>query len=678
MRKMKSFLILTLLIIIGAVTLSMWSNDKSANAYLTGFNPGNIISDYVMGNKSTMTEAQIQTFLKSKNPCNKNTKSDIDWATNYMITYNNATTWNIKDGHFVCMADEKFGADGLATNDANGETAAHIIWQAAQDYSINPQVLIVLLEKEQGLITDQWPNNTQYKKATGYGCPDTAPCDSQYFGLRSQIRWAANLFRTVLDGGWTNYPVGVNYILYNPDRSCGGSNVNIENRATSALYRYTPYQPNAGALAAGWGTAACGAYGNRNFYNYFTSWFGSTMSTEVKSEPNAAYRVYSSIQNRHVITGSQTELNDYVNHGWKLIGKVFSYDPNGGTVYRLYSKITNSYYYTTDTKEKGDLEKNGWVDGNSTFKSDLSGRPVFKMFSQSQNIFYYTNNIYELSDLILSGWKNYGVAFYEKSEYSDPIYRLYSNISKSYYLTSDIKDAVSCMVAGWRFDGVIANAGSSNDLPVYHMFSPITSKHYYTSNATEKQNLVDNGWQGGGTILGTVPDGIEVHRLYDKNTNTNYFSSSTEEISRMIGNGWVDVGIAFYSNGDIAIRRMYNPANNTHAYISSLSRVYALAGKGWVDHGISFFASSKSGRPAYQMCEEDKKYLLALSTEQKTNALNSGLNECGIEFYYSDSGRKITVFESPITGWMLLSATDDESIDIKNHGWIEKGSFFVK
>jgi hypothetical protein len=50
--------------------------------------------------------------------------------------------------------------------------------------------------------------------------------------------------------------------------------VNIRSLATSALYRYTPYQPNAGALAAGYGTAYCGAYGNRNFYLYFDDWFG--------------------------------------------------------------------------------------------------------------------------------------------------------------------------------------------------------------------------------------------------------------------------------------------------------------------------------------------------------------------------------------------------------------------
>lgn len=169
------------------------------------------------------------------------------------------------------MADENF----------NGESAAHIIWQAAQDYNINPQVLIVLLQKEQSLITDTWPNSRQYQTATGFGCPDTAPCDAQYYGLKNQVRQAANLFRTVLNGGWSNYPAyTTKYIQYNPNAACGGSNVYIENRATSALYRYTPYQPNAHAMSGGSSSAypQCGAFGNRNFYSYFTDWFGSTQT----------------------------------------------------------------------------------------------------------------------------------------------------------------------------------------------------------------------------------------------------------------------------------------------------------------------------------------------------------------------------------------------------------------
>ena len=246
------------------LTQKFKNNDGAEAANLANFDPGYIISDYQMSNYNSMSETEIWNFLKQKGNCN-------DTRT-YLADYYSSYSYHIKDGHFVCLADERFGNGETI---GSGDTAAHIIWQAAQDYRINPQVLIVLLQKEQGLITDSWPNNRQYRSATGYGCPDTAPCSSQYYGFKNQVRKAAALFRTVLDGGWTNYPLGNNYIQYNPNAACGGSVVNIRSLATSALYRYTPYQPNASALAAGYGSGdACGAYGNRNFYNYFEDWFG--------------------------------------------------------------------------------------------------------------------------------------------------------------------------------------------------------------------------------------------------------------------------------------------------------------------------------------------------------------------------------------------------------------------
>ncbi len=253
------------------------SGQEVGAASLAAFDPGYIISDYQMSNYNSMSETEIQSFLTSKNSCNNR---DYE-VYQYIISKYPSTSWHWNNGHFVCLSEERFG-DGETIG--LGDTAAHIIWQAAQDYRINPQVLIVLLQKEQGLITDDAPNSIQYRSATGYGCPDTAPCSSQYYGFKNQVRKAAAMFRTVLDGGWTNYPLGNNYIQYNPNAGCGGSVVNIRSLATSALYRYTPYQPNAEALAAGYGTAYCGAYGNRNFYLFFEDWFGGITNTSVYYE----------------------------------------------------------------------------------------------------------------------------------------------------------------------------------------------------------------------------------------------------------------------------------------------------------------------------------------------------------------------------------------------------------
>ena len=286
-------------------------------ASTANFNPGNIISDYVMSNYDSMTEQDIQDFLTSKGNCNYTET----WRAS--SGQNDPSYFHIKDGHFVCLADEIFG-DGIEYGDgvANGETAAHIIWQAAQDYQINPQVLIVLLEKEQGLITDAWPNKFQYRSATGYGCPDTAACNTKYYGFKNQVRLAAALFRTVLNGGWTNYPLGENYIQYNPDANCGGSVVNVENLATSALYRYTPYQPNSATLAAGYGTAYCGAYGNRNFYLYFSDWFG---------DPTIESKIPQTEPQQQTARHENLETGTYTIHSAKDTSKVMDISGGVGT-----------------------------------------------------------------------------------------------------------------------------------------------------------------------------------------------------------------------------------------------------------------------------------------------------------------------------------------------------------
>lgn len=240
-----------------------------ASAGVVGFKAGRIIDDIVFTNSATMSVADIQNFLNSKVPvCDT-------WGKQMYNSWQTRAQYAASIGKyppFTCLKDYS----------ENGLSSAQIIHNAAQAYRINPQVLLVLLQKEQGLVTDTWPYDSQYRSATGYGCPDTAACSTTYYGFTNQVNWASRMFRSIMDASptwYTPYVVGNNYIRYNPNAACGGTNVYIENRATQALYNYTPYQPNQGALDAGWGTAPCGAYGNRNFYLYFTAWFGPTSGT---------------------------------------------------------------------------------------------------------------------------------------------------------------------------------------------------------------------------------------------------------------------------------------------------------------------------------------------------------------------------------------------------------------
>lgn len=265
----------------------------SSAASLNNFQAGNIISDAVMSNYNSMSVAEIQSFLDSKNKCDNR---DYNLYQQYKSAHP-TINWHWENGHFVCLAEERFG-DGEVIG--SGMTAAEIIYDAAQKSHINPQALLVLLQKESSLITDKVPNDFDYRKATGYGCPDTAACDSKYYGFKNQIYRAAELFRYVLDNNSTYYPAGRTvYVGYHPSSSCGGTQVHIENRATAALYQYTPYQPNAAALSAGYGIGnTCSAYGNRNFYLYFTDWFGSTQAAvdgELITIPDGEYTIASAV-----------------------------------------------------------------------------------------------------------------------------------------------------------------------------------------------------------------------------------------------------------------------------------------------------------------------------------------------------------------------------------------------
>lgn len=236
---------------------------------LDGFQAGNIISDAVFTNRSTMTADQIQAFFNAKVP---SCQSGYTCLKDFRVTSQN------RPADSYCS-----GYSGTAN-----ESAASIIYRVAQSCNINPQVLIVMLQKEQGLVTHTWPSNWRYDSALGQGCPDDAPCDSTYVGFFQQIYGAARQMQIYMEGKWFAWyaPGNTWNILYNPNSGCGSGPVTIANKATAALYYYTPYQPNAAALRAGYGEGdSCSAYGNRNFYNYFTDWFGSTQSNPTADNP---------------------------------------------------------------------------------------------------------------------------------------------------------------------------------------------------------------------------------------------------------------------------------------------------------------------------------------------------------------------------------------------------------
>lgn len=295
-----------------------------ASQAVTGadFRAGRIIDDSIFYNKSAMTVSQIQQFLDSKVPnCDRNGTKPSEYGGGTRAQYGAA---HGAPAPYTCVKDYYENTSTKENNlegrpiPSDAKSAAQIIWDAAQEFSINPQVLIVLLQKEQALILDEWPFPVQYRSATGQGCPDTAPCDSQYYGFYNQVRGSARQFRLYANnpGNYNHLPGQNNSVRWSPDASCGSGTVFIENQATASLYNYTPYQPNQAALNNLYGTGdGCSAYGNRNFWRIFNDWFGTTILVSQKWDGTAITRVkkrnYGTAQQVFYSTATQIHLSSW-------------------------------------------------------------------------------------------------------------------------------------------------------------------------------------------------------------------------------------------------------------------------------------------------------------------------------------------------------------------------------
>lgn len=288
MKNIRRFLLTAVAsIVISSAVTSVISNTTYA---LSGsdFKAGRIIDDDLFYNGTTMTASQIQDFLNSKVlSCDTNgekmynstqTRAQYGESKGYPAPYTCLKSYKQDTGY-------KAGQSGLcsAIEAKTNRTAAQIIDDVARACHISQKVIIVMLQKEQGLVTDDWPWSIQYRGAMGYGCPDDNVCDSEYYGFFNQVYNAALQFQRYKADPtyWNHVPFMTNQVLYQANApSCGSKSVYIENYATAGLYNYTPYTPNQKALDNLYGTGdGCSAYGNRNFWRYYNDWFGSTEGT---------------------------------------------------------------------------------------------------------------------------------------------------------------------------------------------------------------------------------------------------------------------------------------------------------------------------------------------------------------------------------------------------------------
>lgn len=386
--------IATLLVLTLAVTTVQQTHftEPAEAANASQFNPGMIISDALFFDGNAMSAGAVQDFLNSQ---------VTSCVSGYTCLKN-----------FVQATPTRAAVAGRCDTytGSGSESAATIIAKVGKACGISQEAILVLLEKEQSLVTSRSPGSGSYRSATGYGCPDTAACDSTYYGFFNQVYAAALQFKRYAANptGWNHIAGRVNNILFNPNSACGASAVLIQNQATAGLYNYTPYQPNQAALANLYGTGdGCSAYGNRNFWRIFTDWFGSTtVSSLARTADNPGVylivgdRKYS-VPNMTILGAlsplgplsivSQTYL-DTLTTGPQQVGRILR-SPDG-SIFFIDSAIKLPFTSCPDVEQYGgSCGTTGYVNVTAAQASMfISGPPMMSVMGTREGTRYFISN----------------------------------------------------------------------------------------------------------------------------------------------------------------------------------------------------------------------------------------------------------------------------------------------
>lgn len=155
---MKKVITLLLLISVFCTGLLIYHSHPAAAA----FNANNLIDDFTFDDTTTLTAGQIDSWLNANFP-----SSCI--STNSGFSAPDPTGYSPNPSQFFYSNTPV--------------SAGQIIYDAAQAYNINPQVLIATIQKEEGLVDGSGPYGcgaTAMASALGYGCTDSGTNTHDY------------------------------------------------------------------------------------------------------------------------------------------------------------------------------------------------------------------------------------------------------------------------------------------------------------------------------------------------------------------------------------------------------------------------------------------------------------------------------------------------------------------
>lgn len=271
------------------------------------FNPNHILNDPDILNYNSMSLAEIQAFLQAKN----------SFLANYTTTNAHGTTKSAAEIIYDA-ANNNYNCDGITLSDNPTEFEKQEKCQKIK--TINPKFLLVLLQKEASLIENSNPSQERLDWATGYGCPDNWVCNPYYKGFGKQVNSAALQFLAYMnENDRYSYKPGQTYTFSNPYGTISKAPISVTpaNRATAALYNYTPHVFN----------------GNYNVYKLWNRYFSQSVVSlypdgsllQIKNDPGVwlieggkkrPFLNYAAFASRfkpeQIITVDAEELNNYL------------------------------------------------------------------------------------------------------------------------------------------------------------------------------------------------------------------------------------------------------------------------------------------------------------------------------------------------------------------------------
>lgn len=258
----------------------------------SSFDQNLIISDYSFTNSSSMTQAQIESFLVEKNSF---------WVgTNYVIP---ATVENVRFPYKDDLGNNAWGTvnvpqdvylpPGLGSGfieNLGGKTVSEVIFKYSTELSnyygisINPQVILSLMQRESSSILNSANDGSKFKESElnkywplyycynetmasfGYNYTDARQRTLDFGGVGLQVVYAMRNFKNKFQNS------NLNTIIVGTSSSpLDNAQITIspQSKATRLLYVYTPWiRP-----------------GQENFYNNFNSWFGDPTYTPSTPDP---------------------------------------------------------------------------------------------------------------------------------------------------------------------------------------------------------------------------------------------------------------------------------------------------------------------------------------------------------------------------------------------------------